>query len=440
MIWTERQSGTSEQRPNDTRTNFQRDKARILHSAAFRRLQAKTQVMYVGMHDFPRTRLTHSLEASQIGASLVVHLSNQHPLLAEQLELSEPLLESLCLAHDIGHPPFGHGGEIALNYMMRNNGGFEGNGQTFRIVTQLEAYTPEHGMSLTRRTLLGLLKYPVLASAIRRQELPPEVTNFRHLPTREWLPPKALYDDDSEQLDWVLQPLSTNDKKNFQSLVHEPAQTTHGKSALKSIDASIMEAADDIAYGVHDLEDAIVVGLIQRHHWEEHMFSDLQQLEAELSDFNARKLTEDLFSGSHHLRKQAIGGLVNRLLTSARLNSTEYNFDCPLLQYEVQLGAAEKILLNSLKQFIFKWVIRKPEMQAQEFKGQQIVMELFEVLAVEPERLLPENTRLRYLQQQQKGGNALRVISDYLSGMTDGYAAKLYQELFSVSSPKSAFQ
>ena len=440
MIWTERQSGTSEQRPNDTRTDFQRDKARILHSAAFRRLQAKTQVMYVGMHDFPRTRLTHSLEASQIGASLVVHLSNQNPDVASQLELSEPLLESLCLAHDIGHPPFGHGGEIALNYMMRNNGGFEGNGQTFRIVTQLEAYTPQHGMNLTRRTLMGLLKYPVLASRICQQKLPADVTNFRHLRTREWLPPKALYDDDSEQLNWVLQPLSDSDKKGFQELLQQPSGNTHGKSALKSIDASIMEAADDIAYGVHDLEDAIVVGLIQRHHWEDQMLSDLRQLEAELPNFNAKELTEDLFSGSHHRRKQAIGGLVNRLLTSAKLERTAYDFECPLLQYQVQLGEAEKILLNSLKQFIFNWVIRKPEMQAQEFKGQQIVMELFEVLAVEPERLLPENTSLRYMQQKQKGENALRVISDYLSGMTDGYAAKLYQELFSVSSPKSAFQ
>lgn len=182
MPWTDRQVNTSSTRPNDTRTPFQRDKARILHSAAFRRLQAKTQVMYVGMHDFPRTRLTHSLEASQIGASLIVHLSHRHPELSELLEFSEPLLESLCLAHDIGHPPFGHGGEIALNYMMRNNGGFEGNGQTFRIVTRLEAYTPEHGMNLTRRTLLGLLKYPVLASQVRQKKLPEDVSNFKHLP------------------------------------------------------------------------------------------------------------------------------------------------------------------------------------------------------------------------------------------------------------------
>ena len=433
MPWTDRQVNTLSNRPNDTRTPFQRDKARILHSAAFRRLQAKTQVMYVGMHDFPRTRLTHSLEASQIGASLIVHLSHRHPELSKSLEFSEPLLESLCLAHDIGHPPFGHGGEIALNYMMRNNGGFEGNGQTFRIVTKLEAYTPEHGMNLTRRTLLGLLKYPVLASQVRREQLPEDVSNFKHLPTRQWLPPKALYNDDTAQLDWVLAPLSTSDKQAFQSLSAEPQTTKHGRSALKSVDASIMEAADDIAYGVHDLEDAIVVGLIQREHWMKYMFDRLQSLESALPDFNAESLTHALFSDDHYERKGAIGSLVNRLVTSATLIKTDNDFECPLLQYQVALGDAEKQLLNALKEFIFKWVIRKPEMQAQEFKGQQIVMELFDVLSVEPERLLPENTRLRYLHEQEHGNNAPRVISDYLSGMTDAYAAKLYQQLFAIN-------
>lgn len=433
MPWTERQTNTSSTRPNDTRTPFQRDKARVLHSAAFRRLQAKTQVMYVGMHDFPRTRLTHSLEASQIGASLVVHLSHKQPELSEFLEFSEPLLESLCLAHDIGHPPFGHGGEIALNYMMRNNGGFEGNGQTFRIVTKLEAYTPVHGMNLTRRTLLGLLKYPVLASQTRQSQLPNDISNFKHLPTRQWLPPKALYDDDTEQLNWVLEPLSTSDKKAFQQLSVEPKAFQHGRSAFKSVDASIMEAADDIAYGVHDLEDAIVVGLIQREHWMKHMFKRLELLESSLSGFSAESLTCALFSDDHYERKGAIGSLVNRLVTSATLTNTEYNFECPLLQYQVALGDAEKQLLNALKEFIFKWVIRRPEMQAQEFKGQQIVMELFDVLSVEPERLLPENTRLRYLHQQEHGNNAPRVISDYLSGMTDAYAAKLYQQLFAIT-------
>lgn len=427
-------------RDGDTRSPYQRDKARILHSAAFRRLQAKTQVMYVGMHDFPRTRLTHSLEASQIGASLVVHFAHHQPQLAEQLQLSEPLIESLCLAHDIGHPPYGHGGEIALNYMMRNDGGFEGNGQTFRIVTLLEAYTPDAGMNLCRRTLLGLLKYPVTMNQARRQQLPHDVQDFRHLPTRDWLPAKALYEDDQAALDWVLEPLSSEDQKQLQCLQPEPTSSSHGRSRYKSVDASIMELADDIAYGVHDLEDAIVVGLINREVWMAQMFDFLQSLEPTLQDFNAAKLTDQLFSSQHYQRKKAIGSLVNRLLTSAKLVTNDGEFSEPLLQYCVALGATEQQLLDALKQFIFRFVIRKPEMQVQEFKGQQVVMEIFDALAVDPERLLPDNTRQRYQQEQQKlaageQGNPNRVIADYLAGMTDAYAARLHQEMFSVHSP-----
>ena len=156
--WQARRSGESSQRPGDQRNPWQRDRARVLHSASFRRLQSKTQIMNVGENDFYRTRLTHSLEAAQIGSSLINQLQRSaEPALAALLpDLS--LMETLCLAHDIGHPPFGHGGETALNFKMLQSGGFEGNGQTFRIVGKLEAYHPEHGMDLTRRSLFGLLK------------------------------------------------------------------------------------------------------------------------------------------------------------------------------------------------------------------------------------------------------------------------------------------
>ncbi|EAQ32050.1 anti-phage deoxyguanosine triphosphatase [Idiomarina baltica] len=433
--WLARQA-EAPSRQGDTRSPFQRDKARILHSAAFRRLQAKTQVMYIGMHDFPRTRLTHSLEASQIGSSLVAHLHQQQPDISRSLGLSKSLIESLCLAHDIGHPPFGHGGEIALNYMMRRHGGFEGNGQTFRIVTQIEAYTPDAGMNLCRRTLLGLLKYPVLMSAARRAILPDDVTHFRHLPTRQWLPAKALYDDDSAALDWLLEPLSASDREHLGQFSEMPTTDRHGRSAFKSVDASIMEIADDIAYGVHDLEDAIVVGLINRELWLEQMFPKLQELASALVDFDAVELTDNLFSSHHYQRKAAIGSLVNRILTSTQLVCQSEQFESDLLSYKAQLAKTEQQLLNALKHFIFTFVIRKPEMQVQEFKGQQIVMELFDALSVEPDRLLPENTATRYKAAKQQGWNSARVISDYLSGMTDAYAARLHQELFSVQPPR----
>src|SRR5690554_6632994 len=160
--WQQRRSEIPLQRPGDLRTPWQRDRARVLHSAAFRRLQSKTQIMNVGENDFYRTRLTHSLEASQIGASLINQLEHRGDSLAHSLLPDANLMEALCLAHDIGHPPFGHGGETALNYKMLNSGGFEGNGQTFRIVGRFESYHATYGMDLTRRTLQGLLKYPVL--------------------------------------------------------------------------------------------------------------------------------------------------------------------------------------------------------------------------------------------------------------------------------------
>jgi dGTPase len=136
----ERRLPRNENRDGDHRNPYQRDKARVLHSAAFRRLQAKTQVLGVGLSDFYRTRLTHSLEAAQIGTGITAQLCGKFPDVAETLALDATLIETLCLAHDIGHPPFGHGGEIALHYMMHSHGGFEGNGQTFRIISKLEPH------------------------------------------------------------------------------------------------------------------------------------------------------------------------------------------------------------------------------------------------------------------------------------------------------------
>ncbi|HWW05869.1 dGTP triphosphohydrolase [Collimonas sp.] len=143
---------------------YQRDRARIIHSSSFRRLQSKTQVLSLGESDFYRTRLTHSLEVAQIGSSICEQLKELYKANSEYMGLipSFSLIEAICLAHDLGHPPFGHGGEIALNSIMKDHGGFEGNGQTLRIVTRLGEYSPVHGIDLSRRTLLGLLKYPTL--------------------------------------------------------------------------------------------------------------------------------------------------------------------------------------------------------------------------------------------------------------------------------------
>ncbi|HIF9428463.1 TPA: anti-phage deoxyguanosine triphosphatase [Photobacterium damselae] len=431
-LWQERYSNEQKMRRNDHRSAFQRDRARILHSAAFRRLQAKTQVHSTGLDDFYRTRLTHSLEVSQIGTGIVAQLklkqSNFRALLP-----STSLMESLCLAHDIGHPPFGHGGEVALNYMMHKHGGFEGNAQTFRIVTHLEPYTENLGMNLARRTLLGLIKYPALLSQTQPLVFPPEVPNFRRMKASEWHPAKGIYDDDKATFDWVLALLSDNDRSLFNQMrCSRIDDVTPLKTRFKSLDCSIMELADDIAYGVHDLEDAIVMGIVTREQWQEAVASKLAECGDPWIEEQISKISDQMF-GSHHERKDAIGALVNALLTSINIAPSIqdgiHRFDEPLLQWNAYLSETMELVLNTLKQFVSIYVVKKPEIQLFEYKGQQLVMELFEVFASDPERLLPEETRQRWLEAYTNESNPMRVIADYISGMTDGYTQRLYERL-----------
>ena len=170
-IWKVRRAPAGVQRQDDQREEYERDRARVIHSSAFRRLQAKTQILGVLEGDFHRTRLTHSMEVAQIGRGLVLSLLRRYPELTDLLPRLEQI-ETTGLAHDLGHPPFGHGGETALNYAMSKYGGFEGNAQTLRILTKLESHTPEHGLDLTRRALLGILKYPAPYSKLQRTQLP----------------------------------------------------------------------------------------------------------------------------------------------------------------------------------------------------------------------------------------------------------------------------
>ncbi|MBC3764262.1 anti-phage deoxyguanosine triphosphatase [Neptunicella marina] len=426
--WIERFSDKNPSRDNDHRTPYQRDKARVLHSAAFRRLQAKTQVLSVGANDFHRTRLTHSLEAAQIGQGIAAQLQQKQPELTEELQLDFNLIETLCLAHDIGHPPFGHGGEAALHFMMRDHGGFEGNGQTLRIVAKLEPYTANNGMNLTRRSMLGLIKYPGFIDQMRPISQQASIpANFRQLHASEWLPPKGLYQDDKQIFEWVTDCLSAEDKRRFCS-----TRSTTGRqrrTRYKSFDCSIMELADDIAYGIHDLEDAITTGIIEKSVFDSQVTEKLQKLDDIWYQQQATVLSDNLFSQHHYRRKDAIGSLVNKLITAISIQPVDSLFTQALLKYNATLDTPSFDALNLFKEFVLKNVIKRPDIQRLEYKGQQLIMQMFDAFASDPTRLLPANTCLRW-QQAEKAGKGMRVICDYIAGMTDGYASRMHKSLF----------
>ena len=414
------------------------DRSRITHSAAFRRLQGKTQVVGVGENDFFRTRLTHSLEVAQIGASLTNRLAwfGQRDGQGELTPWVPPehLIETACLAHDIGHPAFGHNGEKILNYYMLGYGGFEGNGQTLRLLSRLGEYSDGCGYDFTRRTLLAVLKYPVLFSEVapdyplRPESLPRNLT--------PWHPPKCIHDDEAEIRDWLLAPFSAADRARFCQPVEvekrEAGILIRGlRAAHKSLDCSIMEIADDIAYGVHDLEDALAVGLLSPHKVADELGELLREV-ARLDNKPSKPREADYFvrriaSGEPRLLKQAITNLVNFLVKQTepvRLNQFEH----PLLDYRLRLRPDAEAILKRLKGYVLDEVIAQPRIRTLEYKGQKIISGLFEAFRDNPQDLLPRAVSARL--QQQDDALLHRTVCDYIASMSDGEATAIYQRLF----------
>lgn len=460
----------------DHRTEWERDYARVVHSASFRRLQAKTQVLGLGDGDFYRTRLTHSMEVSQIGVSITKKLyraavtakneGNETELDRAGLQhLPHPMLMStICLAHDIGHPPFGHGGEVALNRCMLPYGGFEGNGQTLRIVTKLDKYAEGHGMNLTRRAILGVIKYPAPFSEVVEWTIVPGgepkapapeaklaegdpaynvvIPNGSLFVAGDYKPPKCYLDDEDQDvvLNWVAKEIP--DWTTIRTSRKRKEAGKHAKTKFKSLDTSIMELADDIAYGVHDLEDAIGLGLISRRaflHW----FEDKPKRRKSLSrlldkHFEGRfdEFTRQLFECDTPERKRAIGRMVGFFVEATTFTEANPEFEEPLFKYQAIFkcdaldgGATIQDALGTLKDLVVDLVIKTPTVQQLEFKGQKMVSELFEAFATDPKRLLDER---HYNKTIQAGGDTptARVICDYIAGMTDNYATSRYRQLF----------
>lgn len=278
----------------DYRTPFQIDRDRIAFSGSFRRLQSKTQVFRSGEYDFYRTRLTHSIEVARIGHSICDFLKATSPFLSNDYFIDPDLVEALGLAHDLGHPPFGHIGERKLNDLVHTHGGFEGNAQTLRIITELiyNRDTGPHGMSPTRALLDGLCKYKVLqkeciaenrllsqrfpggqvlgangaqdrsACAIHEDPSTGATTQLAgwktlRMKSQSYPDNHFLYDNQEQYRQFIF-----NSKTLPTSFGDKPSSTTI--NSLKSIECQIMDWADDTAYSMHDIVDGIQAGFLSQ--------------------------------------------------------------------------------------------------------------------------------------------------------------------------------
>ncbi len=408
---TERLSGKSD--AGDFRTTFQIDRDRVLHTPTFRRLQNKTQVFWSGEYDFYRTRLTHSLEVAQIGKSICTWLLRMDGSpLSDTFHIDADLIEAICLSHDLGHPPFGHAGERTLNHLMAGHGGFEGNAQTLRLLTERIFSARHTGMDPSRAFLDGILKYKSLWSDLKAGGTPPK----NHF----------IYDSQSRFLDWAL---GGNDF---------PAELTPGKSrdAFKSIECQIMDWADDTAYSLNDLSDSVRAGFL-------HVEKIESWAQSNGTDFSEGSPLGDLIRAIRsHRVDPFVGKRIGKYIRAARLEE-DVNFlsaTSNRYRYRLHVDAAIRAESELFKKLAFEVVFLSPQLKQLEHKGSRMLRHLWEIMEtryVNGERidgqdfqLLPADTVAEIEASSVHSGRA-RLVCDYLAGMTDGYAARTYKRLFS---------
>ena len=381
------------------RTEFARDRARIIHSFALRRLAAKTQVAVPWLTDFPRTRLSHSLECAQVGREL-----------GAALGADPDLMEGACLAHDIGHPPFGHNGEDALNAVSDSCGGFEGNAQSFRLLVRLEAKTVDAsgksvGLNLTRASLDAATKYPW-----------PRAENAKKF---------GVYDDDLEIFHWVRQ---------------------GAPAGAQSMEAQIMDWSDDVAYSVHDLEDALVTGHVKL----ENLANDLPELfkvasQSYLADITMEEAQHTLdelsrlscwpkkYDGSHrHLAglKDLASQLIGRFALAAESATREKYGDEDLTRYNAHLivPRAQRVEVAILKSVAGFYVINASASQERYAEQQVVIKELVEMVLNQAPASL-ESFFLDDWARASTDEQKLRVVIDQVASLTDPGAYALHAKL-----------
>ena len=398
---------------NDHRTPFQIDRDRVLFSSAFRQLQSKTQVFQSGEYDFYRTRLTHTIEVARIARSIAEYLNQTSERLRPDYFIDPDLVEAVGLAHDLGHPPFGHIGERKLNELMGSYGGFEGNAQTLRILTRLiyERADRPSGMKPTRAFLDGILKYKALHRECVSQDGQRGGYPDHHF----------LYNDQEDLWAFVFPDLDPGSMP--------PDQLNR----LKSIECQIMDWADDTAYSLHDIVDGIKARFItpdRLREWSEGQ-TDLSGFQLQTLD----NLIDEIRTGGYEPRTSIwIGQFIQacRLLLedsplAGRTNRHRFRL-------EVDLHVREVCTLH--KRIAFDLIFKSPTLQQIEYKGGYLLTRLFEAYAEhllgehpKPLRLLPEPIS-RWIQNEAAPEAKRRLLCDHLSSLTDGQAVRAYKRLF----------
>ncbi|SDW29867.1 dGTPase [Marininema mesophilum] len=413
----QRRVGGFSRSSRDVRDAFERDYGRIIHSATFRRLQSKKQVIGTDVGDLHRTRLTHSMEVAQIARGVGIFL-NHSGVLPEGESIDISLVEAAALAHDLGHPPFGHEGERSLNRMMASFGGFEGNAQTFRILTRLEGRN-EQGLDLTRGLLLAVMKYPILYEDAVAEVVPTLVN--------KWPPKIGVYKSDLPVFEWVLATFAEEERRYFQTTVVDP-NTLYRKTQHLSFECSIIELADDIAYATHDLEDAVNLRLVEIEELREVLHTGpwkgrYEELHEAGEAADQLHLGQDDFK---HRLKQVFASLISVFVNHVECEKHGPPFTSKRLMYRAKLPTDLKALNEKLKSIVREKVIHSQSVQALAWKGDRVVRMLFEAM-MEEEKLLLNNDRHRIAGDPS---TRARVVCDYIAGMTDPYALRMHERLF----------
>lgn len=441
----------------DSRSNFRRDYARLIHSPSFRRLQGKTQLFPGVESDFFRNRLTHSLEVAQIAEGIAIQLNAQDKNFKKN-PIDPDLVELAALAHDLGHPPFGHNGEYALDECMREFGGFEGNAQTLRIVARLEKRErngeKRAGLNLTYRSLAALLKYdePIpLISAQRRDK-------------RKLV--KGYYASEAKLIKKVKKAVcGDKDVQDF-----------------KVVECQIMDLADDIAYSTYDLEDALKAGFLSpleiiqlalnveflekvTEKVRKGMGEDIQP--AQVSEtyiaifggmvggqmkgvdssnlLDVVKRISTIYSSSKrvacdgHLRTAFTSELVREFMSGI---SAEYNAETPALS-KINMKPETRLKIEALKHLAYEALIMSPRLKLVEYRGRDIVRGIFDAIDSQDRAghlLLPDDWREEYLSLEADELARKRLICDFVAGMTDRYAVEFFARLTSVDNGLSFFK